>query len=258
MDFEIPFVDSINEQHAGDFPDVGHLRQASPATNTRSTSDQRERASVIPTEQRRDKGDADRSRSRQPHANRDDVMRTEPDRSASLLPATAGAAGGVVASGTATEPWSATRCVIAFQIDPADETHWIIENGCTTAVGIVIASCTQRADQCATNTAWSYRPNGMLLPAKAQRPVTQDESTQVGRRIRFVACNVTSAAGTRLIDTDRAMSSSREWNSSFQSATEIDGCIEQVRQWSEAGRRSSQSLEALFGVPIPANRHDRN
>jgi hypothetical protein len=256
VDLKIPSADVEKEQKTLTFSFPESSSAGSSLAHGSQLADQRDRAARFTTVGLSDPDAAEQSKHRESQVDLARNVRREPSP-LPLMSVASNTDAGVLLSGTIAEPWSATQCVVAFQIDPADETLWVLENECATAVAIVIASCDQSADQCATNATWRYRANGMMLPAKWQRPVTLDESTQVGRRIRFVACNLNTTEGARLVGTDRSLQAPGEWSDRFEAARESDECLIRVHQWSAAGHRSSRSLDALLGR-LPTNSHDRD
>lgn len=135
------------------------------------------------------------------------------------------------------EPWAATRCVISINPDPAEPTRWTVINGCEGPVGVVIAACMQPAEECDVLdvTQWS-RVVEMILPHRPQRPVTVDEETVHGTRIRHAACLVRSRTATESIHLDRETRSSTVWLEQFAVARTTDECLARVQDWAAAGR----------------------
>jgi hypothetical protein len=151
-------------------------------------------------------------------------------------------------------PWAATRCVVAFHMDPSDLQRWTIENDCQWPVAILIATCSLPADECfdRRSRSWRYRPDGMILPARIQRPVTVDEQTQLGRHIRYVACYVT------VRDTIRRIARGEDTGpTSFLARSDgtsaMDMCLSTVLRLSDDGNSSGYSIDALLNVPLPQN-----
>jgi hypothetical protein len=262
LGFKIPTLE-LNDRRSSPRPSVtAHRSSVAVDVPTSAHPDEGESASRVEPEELNVRVTPERSTYRGSQASSvNDYMRTGQDQSAanhSAAAASLSANGRNLVPGTTLEPWSATRCVVAFRIDPADATRWIIENDCATAVAILIASCDHSADRCATDASWRYRSNGILLPAKWQRPVTQDESAHLGAQIRFVACNVETAEGARLIGGADAQMISQQWSDQLQSTLQSDDCIRRVVQWSQAGSRSSRALDTLLPTALPRNGHERN
>jgi hypothetical protein len=159
---------------------------------------------------------------------------------------------GMRVSYTTTDPWAATRCVRAFHPDPEDLNRWSLENECGLPVGIVFAACAQSPPECdeRRSTSWKYPVGGVMLPAKAQRPVTAAEETQHGRQIRHIACIVTTPVAVKLIALDSETRSSTSWLEQFAAAREQDPCLARVRGLADAGRRTGLSIDALLGEAL--------
>jgi len=81
----------------------------------------------------------------------------------------------------------------------------------------------------------------MLLPAKYQRPVTQDEQTVYGDFVRYAACYVGNQTAIRLIGLDSDARSSATWAQDFAAADEE--CWMQVRNSSLAGANSGAWID---------------
>jgi hypothetical protein len=153
---------------------------------------------------------------------------------------------------TTTDPWAATRCVRAFHPDPEDLSRWSLENECGLPVGIVFAACALSSPECdeRRSTTWKYPVGGVILPAKAQRPVTAGEETQYGRQIRHIACIVTTPVAVKLIGLDSETRSSTSWLEQFAAAREQDPCLARVQRLADAGRRTGLSIDALLGEAL--------
>jgi hypothetical protein len=158
---------------------------------------------------------------------------------------------------TAADPWAATNCVVAFNPDPADLTRWRIENECGGPVGLVFASCSTSPSECSSraSVSWEYRTDGMILPGKAQRSVTDEEDTQYGSQIRYVACMLAAPLTIKLIGQNSETRSSPEWLVQFDEARNSDECLALVRKWTDAGRGSGRSIDALLGGNAPGKVH---
>jgi hypothetical protein len=151
------------------------------------------------------------------------------------------------------DPWAATNCVSAFNPDPADLARWTIDNDCGAPVGVVFVSCTESPPECndRQSTSWEYQIDGMILPGKAQRPVTYDEETQYGRQIRYVACLVATPLAIKLIGQSSETRPSPSWLEQFDAVRKNDQCLTRVQSWSDAGRRSGKSIDVLLGTNVP-------
>lgn len=151
------------------------------------------------------------------------------------------------------DPWAATNCVAAINPDPTDRTRWFVENECSAPVALVFASCSKGPSECGYRhtTSWEYRIDGMILPDKRQRTVTFAEQTQHGSHIGFAACLVADPVAIALIGADSETRASQAWSAQLDSARRNDECLILVRQYSDAGRRSGESIEALFGANVP-------
>ncbi|GFE84917.1 hypothetical protein GCM10011487_69170 [Steroidobacter agaridevorans] len=154
---------------------------------------------------------------------------------------------------TEADPWAATNCVYALNRDPADLTRWTIENECGAPVGVVFASCSKSPLECSDrqSTSWEYPIEGMILPGRAQRPVTYEEETRYGSQIRYVACMVATPLAIELIGESREIRSSPSWVEQFDAARNGDECLTRVQKLSAAGRRSGGSIDALLGPNAP-------
>jgi hypothetical protein len=149
-------------------------------------------------------------------------------------------------------PWGATRCVFALRKDPANPTNWTLENECDAAVGIVLASCND-ASRC-VGGGWDYLRDGILLPAKAQRSISQEEQTYSGVHIRYVACLIENAAAIELLSIDPPRTS--KWREAFEAAAQIDPCLIAMRNGSAAGARLGHPIDVLLGPATPSNAHE--
>jgi hypothetical protein len=149
---------------------------------------------------------------------------------------------GVVASA---DPWGATKCVVPVHLDPANPTRWTIKNDCGAPVGIVLATCMRSAPECNVSKAWQYEEDGMVLPAKYQRSVTEAEQTRTGHQLRHLACTVTTPAAIRLIGLDSETRSSPSWRAEFESVRERDECLNRVKRLSDAGRHAGVLIDDL-------------
>jgi len=151
------------------------------------------------------------------------------------------------------DPWAATKCVYAINLDPG-LSRWKIENECGTPVGVVLASCSKGPRECGlASTSWEYRRDGMILPGKIQRPVTDKEETQYGTQIRYVACVLATPVTIELIGQSGESRSSPSWSGNFAAARVDDECLRRVEEWSDAGRRTGQSIDVLLGANAPGN-----
>ena len=139
----------------------------------------------------------------------------------------------------------------AFHPDPGQPARWSLDNGCGRPVAILVAVCAHGAAGCAGN--WVYEPDGMMLPGKAQRPVTMTQETQYGREIRFVACLVSNRAAIGLIGSDSETRTSALWAEQFAAARASDECLSRVQSWAAAGRHSGASIDQLIGTGLPQN-----
>ena len=147
-------------------------------------------------------------------------------------------------------PWGATECVHAFNFDPADLTRWRIENECGVPVGVLFAACPESSGQCRAD-AWHYPTDGIILPAKAQRPVFQEDDTRSGGAISYIACAVATPSAIELIGRSTEVRSSLSWKEAWDIARSKDDCLMLVRRWSDAGSSTGRSIEALFGANLP-------
>jgi len=145
----------------------------------------------------------------------------------------------------AADPWAATSCVYAFNPDPADLTRWTIDNECGAPVGIVFAACSERPTQCSDgqSTSWQYQSDGTILPGRAQRPVSQEQETQYGSQIRYVACMLASPLTIELIGQSSESRSSSSWQEQFDAARKLDECLMRVQKCQmQAAVRGSRSM----------------
>lgn len=149
---------------------------------------------------------------------------------------------------SASDPWAATRCVVPIEREWRDGTRWTIVNDCGVTVAIVIATCETPAAAC-PNGAWRYRENGLLLPAKSQRPTTETEETQYSNELRHAACVVSDSSAINLIGTANA-ERSEQWLSELEEARAHDACLSEVRRLAQLGARSGMPLEALLGATL--------
>lgn len=151
------------------------------------------------------------------------------------------------------DPWAATSCVYVFNRDPADLTRWTIENECGAPVGVLFASCSKSPPECSDrqSTSWEYQSGGIILPGKAQRPVTDEEQTQYGSQIRYIACMAAASLTIELIGQSSESRSSPSWLEQFDVARNGDECLRRIQQWSDAGRASGKSIDVLLGANVP-------
>jgi hypothetical protein len=149
---------------------------------------------------------------------------------------------------SASDPWAATQCVVPFKREWDDGTRWTIVNDCGVAVAIVIATCEWAAIECSNGT-WRYPADGLLLPAKIQRPTTQAEETQYVNELRHAACAVTDPTAVNLIGMD-SEARTEQWQSEFAVARVRDTCLSEVRGLTALGRRSGVPIDALFGHAV--------
>jgi hypothetical protein len=158
---------------------------------------------------------------------------------------------------TNTDPWAATNCVYAFNRDPAELTRWTIENECGAPVGVVFASCSKSPPECSgpQSASWEYQIDGMTLPGKAQRPVTDEEETRYGSQIRYIACMVAAPLTIKLIGQSSEARSSPSWFEQFDAARNGDECLARVQKWSDAGHSSGKSIDDLLGANAPGKVH---
>jgi hypothetical protein len=123
------------------------------------------------------------------------------------------------------DPWSATQCVVAFQLDPANPDRWTFDNACDQAVAIFIAPCTGSADTCELR---AYGVHGeshalMLLPAKYLRSVTQAEQTWRGTTMHFEACYAGSALHA-LLGGNSELRATSAWRAAYADALAAASC----------------------------------
>lgn len=147
------------------------------------------------------------------------------------------------------DPWAATRCVYIYN-PGSDPTHWKIENGCTAPVGIILSWCSGTPQECGdrASTGWKYPSRPMVFPMQLQRPLALDEQTVHGREVRYVACFLATPAARELIAAPSEERSSTEWRERFESARREDGCLTRVHNWSDEGRRTGMSIDAVLGI----------
>jgi hypothetical protein len=139
-----------------------------------------------------------------------------------------------------TDLWLASRCVVATGVPLDDGTRWRFENECQLPVAIVVATCDASIALCSSAPRWRYRDNGMILPAKYQRPVTEAEQTVRGSIVRYAACYITGGRLVRLLGADQQERSSTVWQEQFTGLSENDSCVSQVESWSTAGAKSGE------------------
>jgi hypothetical protein len=157
----------------------------------------------------------------------------------------------LISSPAVADPWSATRCVVAVQPDPAEPTRWWLENQCDMAVAILFSACAQSLANCSApnSTSWKYPATTMLLPPKPQRSVTYAEQTQHGEHIRYVACTIATGNVATLVGHAREPRSVRAGLDDFIRAN--DECSARVERWADTGTRSGSSIDAILGSGLP-------
>jgi hypothetical protein len=140
--------------------------------------------------------------------------------------------------------WGATRCVLAVRQDP-QAARWTLDNECGVPVGIMLATCDDDQPQCAGG--WKYVQQGMLLPAKQQRSVSQREQTQSGVKIRYIACAIEDADTVRFMALDPPATLTSAHREALDAAAQNDLCV---------GAVSSGSIGQLFGPGAPISPHE--
>jgi hypothetical protein len=170
------------------------------------------------------------------------TSKTEPQSSANL--ATRVGSVGVLA---AADPWAATKCVVPIHGDPADLIRWKVVNDCGVPVGIVIATCSLSEGECnAQGTkAWKYQLDGMILPAKPQRSVSETEETVRAGQLHHLACAVTNPGAIKRIGKEQVgpSPSSRE---DFAPTRMMDDCLVRVRELSIIGQSTGLPIDVLL------------
>jgi hypothetical protein len=123
------------------------------------------------------------------------------------------------------DPWSATQCVVAFQLDPANPDRWTFDNACDQSVAIFIAPCTGSADPCEVRAHGVHGESHafMLLPAKYLRSVTQAEQTWRGTTMHFEACYAGSALHT-LLGRSSELRATPAWRAEYAEALAAASC----------------------------------
>jgi hypothetical protein len=153
----------------------------------------------------------------------------------------------------AADPWAATKCVVPIHGDPADLMRWKVVNDCGVPVGIVIATCSQSEAECNArgSKAWKYQLDGMILPAKPQRSVSEAEETVRAGQLRHLACVVTNPDSIRRIGKEQVGSSpaSRE---DFEPVRKMDDCLVRVGELSIIGQSTGLPIDVLL-AQRPAN-----
>ena len=169
----------------------------------------------------------------------------------SIQPAAGGAPRAPGPVFAASDPWAATKCVVAINPDPAQLTRWTLESECGVPVAILFASCSAGPHECAGSQSWNYQEGPLTLPDKARRPVPLVEQTRNGKSIRFAACFLSSPAAIELIGQDRETRTSSSWREEFEAARSGDECLTRVHDVTRAGRESGQPIDALLRAPLP-------
>jgi hypothetical protein len=123
------------------------------------------------------------------------------------------------------DPWSATQCVVALQLDPANPDRWTFENVCDQSVAIFIAPCNAPADTCGSRAPGVHSESHalMLLPAKYQRPVTDAEQTWRGTTMHFEACYVGSTLHA-LLGRNSELRATSAWQAEYADALAAATC----------------------------------
>lgn len=190
------------------------------------------------------RGNADVQRTRRPERIEDDTSRAP---AMSLSDATTTLASSrprktsTIDPALASDPWAATRCVVPIAREWRDGTRWTIVNDCGAVVAVLIATC----EPSCVGDRWHYLVDGMLLPAKIQRPTTEAEETQYAKELRHAACVVNDSKAVDLIGTglqDRG----ETWQVELEEARSRDGCLNEIRRLSLLGTRSGMPIERLF------------
>jgi hypothetical protein len=110
----------------------------------------------------------------------------------------------------------------------------------------VIATCSQSEAECNAreSRAWKYQLDGMILPAKPQRSVTEAEETVRAVQLRHLACVVTNADAIKHIGKEQVGFSpaSRE---DFEPVRKMDDCLVRVRELSIVGQSTGLPIDVL-------------
>lgn len=152
-------------------------------------------------------------------------------------------------------PWAATACVVALQLDPAEPNRWWLENECHSPVAILFASCETSTSVCneRESASWTYPSKTQVLPAKYQRSVTYAEQMQYGEQIRFVACAITAPSTIDRIAQVDALGSSRSGTDEPQINRTQDACLTSVEHWMTMGRQSGIAIDAMISDKLPGS-----
>lgn len=208
------------------------------------TSD--ERTGLVPTRARA-QARSDENRSRE-------VRPTEPSSAAGVSTEDIIArksVGGQRGTGvlSASDPWAATRCVVPVRREWDDGTRWTIVNDCGVAVAILIAVCARPESECSSR-AWRYPEDGLTLPAKHQRSVTEAEQTQYANELRHAACVVTDPTAVVLMGLNGEERNTPDRQRAFAEARLRDACLSEVRRLSVLGAAYGRPIEAMLGARL--------
>lgn len=147
------------------------------------------------------------------------------------------------------EPWAATECVVLLRRDPAEDTRWTIENDCSAAVAIVIATCSAGEARCyeGGSRIWRYERELRLLPAKRQRTIIESEQIVRAEQVQEAACAVTSEQVMRLIGMDPHAHATAAWRNDLAIASQTDGCLALASALLDQGRHTGVAPNVLRG-----------
>jgi hypothetical protein len=98
-------------------------------------------------------------------------------------------------------------------------TRWTIVNDCGAPVGVMIGN------------------EGLVLPAKYQRSVTEAEERIDAASLHHSACFVTNARAIRLIGMSMEARSTADWRAEFETERQEDPCLSQIPRLRETGDR---------------------
>lgn len=150
---------------------------------------------------------------------------------------------------SASDPWATTRCVVPVRREWDDGTRWTIVNDCGVAVAILIAVCARSESDCPSR-AWRYPEDGLTLPPKYRRSVTEAEQTQYVNGLRHAACVVTDPTAVELIALDREARNTPDRQRAFEEARLRDACLSEVRKFSLLGAASGMPIETVLGATL--------
>jgi hypothetical protein len=159
--------------------------------------------------------------------------------------------------------WPATECVRTSHPGGLT-TRWAITNDCRQVVAVLFAWCESSITRCSNSLSrprdWEYRDDGIVLAgvkplprhtfADGTSPLRPYAATiraaEAAHKVRYLACNVTSADFLRFIGTPQEFASQSDYRQQLDQVWQTDSCLVQLTRWLEVGRRTHLAPDDLF------------